>query len=229
MKRWQKQLKKTKNSFIELFEKCSEDLKTLAFTHSSYAHDHDVECNERIEFLGDSVLSTIVSDYLYKHYHYLEGKMSKIRANFVCTDNLAALAKELGIEIRILFGKSFKSKEISNAVLADTIESMIGVMYLTYGMPSIANAVLEALKIKEQINAGLTSKDFKSQLQVFVQDKKLKLKYSTDTYETKGGQTNFRASVFVDDEFLAYGQGSTKREAEQNAAHLALTKLSKKS
>lgn len=229
MKRWQKQLKKTKNSFIELFEKCSEDLKTLAFTHSSYAHDHDVECNERIEFLGDSVLSTIVSDYLYKHYHYLEGKMSKIRANFVCTDNLATLAKELGIENRILFGKSFKSKEISNAVLADTIESMIGVMYLTYGMPSIANAVLEALKIKEQINAGLTSKDFKSQLQVFVQDKKLKLKYSTDTYETKGGQTNFRASVFVDDEFLAYGQGSTKREAEQNAAHLALTKLSKKS
>ena len=201
----------------------------MAFTHSSYAHDHDVECNERIEFLGDSVLSTIVSDYLYKHYHYLEGKMSKIRANFVCTDNLAALAKELGIENRILFGKSFKSKEISNAVLADTIESMIGVMYLTYGMPSIANAVLEALKIKEQINAGLTSKDFKSQLQVFVQDKKLKLKYSTDTYETKGGQTNFRASVFVDDEFLAYGQGSTKREAEQNAAHLALTKLSKKS
>lgn len=221
-------MKKAKNSFIELFEKCSDELKTLAFTHSSYAHDHDVECNERIEFLGDSVLSTIVSDYLYKHYHYLEGKMSKIRANFVCTDNLATLAKELKIENRILFGKSFKSSEISNAILADTIESMIGVMYLTYGMPSIANAVLEALKIKEQINAGLTSKDFKSELQVFVQDKKLKLKYTTDTYETKGGQTNFRASVFVNDEFLAYGQGSTKREAEQNAAHLALTKLTKK-
>lgn len=220
-------MKKTKNSFIELFEKCSEDLKTLAFTHSSYAHDHGTQCNERVEFLGDSVLSTIVSDYLYKHYYYVEGKMSKIRANFVCTENLSALAKELQIENRILTGKSFKASSLSNAVLADTIESMIGVMYLTYGMPSIANAVIEALKIKEQISAGLKSKDYKSELQIYAQDKQLEVKYTAETYLTKGGQTNFRASVFVNNEFMAYGQGSTKREAEQNSAHLALTKLNK--
>lgn len=220
-------MKKTKNSFIELFEKCSEEQKTLAFTHSSYAHDHATECNERIEFLGDSVLSTIVSDYLYKHYHYVEGKMSKIRASFVCTDSLAELAKSLGIENRILLGKSFKASSISNAILADTIESMIGVMYLTFGLPSISNAVLEALQVKEKLNSGLTSKDYKSELQVLMQEQKKKIKYTAETYETKGGQTNFRASVFVDGQFVAYGQGSAKREAEQNAAHLAISKLNK--
>ena len=220
-------MKKAKNSFIELFEKCSEDLKTLAFTHSSYAHDHGTKCNERIEFLGDSVLSTIVSDCLYKHYYYVEGKMSKIRASFVCTDSLAELAKQLGIESRILFGKSFKTKTVSNAVLADTIESMIGVMYLTYGMPSIANAVLEALQVKEKLTMGLTSKDYKSELQVYCQDQQKTIKYTAETYETKGGQTNFRASVFINNQFVAYGQGSTKREAEQNSARLALEKLKK--
>ena len=220
-------MKKAKNSFIELFEKCSEDLKTLAFTHSSYAHDHGTQCNERIEFLGDSVLSTIVSDYLYKHYYYVEGKMSKIRASFVCTDSLAELAKQLGIESRILFGKSFKASTISNAVLADTIESMIGVMYLTYGMPSIANAVLEALQVKEKLTMGLTSKDYKSELQVYCQDQQKTIKYTAETYETKGGQTNFRASVFINNQFIAYGQGSTKREAEQNSARLALEKFKK--
>lgn len=216
-----------KNSFLELFEKCPEDLKTLAFTHSSYAHDHDTQCNERVEFLGDSVLSTIVSDYLYKHYHYVEGKMSKIRASFVCTDSLADLAKQIGIENRILFGKSFNKNKVSNAVLADTIESMIGVMYLSYGMPSIANAVLEALQIKQKLSAGFKTTDYKSELQVFMQGSKKSLSYTCETYLTAGGQENFRASVFVDGAFVAYGQGSTKREAEQNSARLALTKLQK--
>ena len=114
-----------KNNFLSLFEKCSDELKDLAFTHSSYANQHKMASNERIEFLGDSVLSTIVSDYLYKHARKDEGKMSKIRATFVCTENLSRLARELKIEDKIKFGKSFKGKDISDAILADTIESMI--------------------------------------------------------------------------------------------------------
>lgn len=220
-------MKKTRNNFIELFEKCSEELKSLAFTHSSFAHDHNIESNERVEFLGDSVLSTIVSDYLYKHYHQQEGKMSKIRASFVCTANLSELAKELGIESNIKFGKSFKNKTISDSILADTIESMIGVMYLTYGMPSIQTAVIEALKIKDKIKSGALNKDYKSTLQEMIQERKQRLSYKVEQYMTKGGQENFRASVFVDNEFIAYGQGSSKREAEQNSAQKALVKLTK--
>ena len=215
-----------KNSFLDLFEKCSDELKSLAFTHSSFAHEKGIQSNERIEFLGDSVLSTIVSDYLYKHAKQTEGKMSKVRATFVCTENLSKLAKELNIEHRIKFGKSFKDK-VSDAILADTIESMIGVMYLSYGLHSIQTAVLNALKVKELLKAGVKANDYKSELQEFCQANKQKLEYTAETYLTKGGQENFKASVFVVKKFVAYGTGSTKREAEQNAAKKALQKLIK--
>lgn len=219
-------MKKTKNNFIELFNKCSDELKDLAFTHSSFAHDKKCESNERVEFLGDSVLSTIVSDYLYKHYHSNEGKMSKIRANFVCTESLSKLAKSLNIADKIKFGKSFQGN-ISDAILADTIESMIGVMYLSFGLHSISSAVLDALNVAEKLKQGMKPTDFKSLLQEYTQANKLKLEYKIEKYLTEGGQENFKASVFIDGEFIAYGNGSTKREAEQNAAHLAMEKKNK--
>lgn len=215
-----------KNNFLSLFEKCSNELKDLALTHSSFAHEKGIQSNERVEFLGDSVLSTIVSDYLYKHAKQTEGKMSKVRASFVCTENLSNLAKSLNIETRIKFGKSFKDK-VSDAILADTIESMIGVMYLSYGLHSIQTAVLEALRVKELLKEGIKASDFKSELQEYCQANKQKLEYKTETYLTKGGQENFKASSFIDKEFVAYGTGSTKREAEQNAAKKALKKIKK--
>ncbi len=215
-----------KNNFIELFNKCSDELKDLAFTHSSFANEKKIESNERIEFLGDTILGTIVGDYLYKNTKLNEGKMTKIRSKFVCTENLANLARTIQIENRIKLGKSFKDK-ISDAVLADTIESMIGAMYLTYGLHSIQTAVLEALNVKEQLRAGMRAQDYKSELQEFCQENKMKLEYKCETYLTKAGTENFRASTFINKEFVAYGQGSTKKEAEQNSAKLALTKLRK--
>ena len=161
-----------KNSFIELFEKCSDELKDLAFTHSSFANEKKLESNERIEFLGDTILSTIVGDYLYKHTKLNEGKMTKIRSKFVCTENLANLARTIQIEDRIRLGKSFKDK-ISDAVLADTIESMIGAIYLTYGLHSIQTAVLDALNVKEQLKVGMRAQDYKSELQEFCQENML--------------------------------------------------------
>ena len=221
-------MKKLKiNTFLELFEKCSETDKNLAFTHSSFAHEKGIDSNERIEFLGDSVLSTIVSDYLYKHCKKDEGKMSKIRASFVCTENLAKLARELKIENNIKLGHSFKHAEISDGILADTIESMIGVMYLTFGMPSISTAVLEALEVRESLKKGVKATDYKSNLQEYAQAQKQKLEYKVEKYLTAGGQENFRASTFLNDKFYAYGQGSTKREAEQNSAKKTLEKLNK--
>ena len=155
--------------------------------------------------------------------------MSKIRASFVCTENLSRLEKELNVESKIRFGKSFKGNEVSDAILADTIESMIGVMYISFGMPSIASAVIDALKVKENLKAGKISKDYKSELQEYTQDKKIKLEYKVERYTTDGGQENFRANAFIDGKFIAFGQGSTKREAEQNSAKKTLTKLNKKS
>lgn len=215
-----------KNNFLELFEKCKDELKDLAFTHSSFANQYGCESNERIEFLGDTVLSTIVSDFLYKNYHQTEGKMSKIRSRFVCTENLSKLAKQLGIEKRIKFGKSFQG-QVSDAVLADTVECMIGAMYLSFGLHSISGAVLEALQVKELLKMGLKPTDFKSELQEYTQSSKKKLEYEIEKYLTAGGQENFRSNVFIDKKFVSFGQGSTKREAEQNAAKLALEKIKK--
>ena len=215
-----------KNNFLELFNKCSDELKDLAFTHSSFAHEKGIQSNERIEFLGDSVLSTIVSDYLYKHAKQTEGKMTKVRSTFVCTENLSKLAKELKIEGNIKFGKSFKDK-VSDAILADTIESMIGAMYLCFGLHSIQTAVLDALQVKELLKQGIKAIDNKSELQEYVQAQKQKLTYTSETYLTKGGQENFKSNVFINKEFIAYGTGSTKKEAEQNAAKKALIKLKK--
>ncbi len=215
-----------KNRFLELFNKCSDELKELAFTHSSYANQHGTHSYERLEFLGDSILSTIISDYLYKHYNKPEGKMSKVRAKFVCTENLSKLAKCIDISSKIKFGKSFQGP-ISDAILADVIECMIGAMYLTYGLHSISTAVLEALEVKELLKAGMKPEDYKSMLQEYTQGNKLKLEYKVEKYLTKGGQENFRASCFVNGKFVSYGQGSTKREAEQNAARLTLNKLNK--
>ena len=215
-----------KNNFIELFNKCSDELKDLAFTHSSFANEKKIQSNERIEFLGDTILGTIVGDYLYKHTKLNEGKMTKIRSTFVCTENLAKLAREIKIEDKIRLGKSFKDK-ISDAVLADTIESMIGAMYLTYGLHSIQTAVLDALNVKELLKSGMRAQDYKSELQEFCQENKMKLEYKCEKYLTKAGTENFRASTFVNKEFVSYGQGSTKKEAEQNSAKLALTKLRK--
>ncbi|MBQ9795968.1 MAG: ribonuclease III [Clostridia bacterium] len=215
-----------KNSFIELFEKCDDEIKELAFTHSSFAHEKKIESNERIEFLGDTILSTIVGDYLYKHTKLDEGKMTKIRSKFVCTESLADLARKLKIEDNIKVGKSFKDK-ISDAVLADTVESMIGAMYLTFGLHSIQTAVLEVLNVKEQLKKGMKAQDYKSELQEYCQENKLKLEYKCETYLTKAGTENFRASTFINKEFVSYGQGSTKKEAEQNSAKLAINKLKK--
>ena len=96
-------------------------------------------------------------------------------------------------------------------------------------MPSIASAVIDALKVKENLKAGKISKDYKSELQEYTQDKKIKLEYKVERYTTDGGQENFRANAFIDGKFIAFGQGSTKREAEQNSAKKTLTKLNKKS
>ena len=215
-----------KNKFLTLFNKCEKRLRETALTHSSYAHDKGVDSNERLEFLGDAVLQIIVSDYLYKHYHKDEGRMTKIRSSFVCTENLAELAKDMDIEKHLKLGKSFSKKPVSNSILADAVESMIAATYITFGF-DIADTVIEMLNIKQKLKNGLTITDYKSILSEFCQNNQKKLKYEVLIVETVDGNSTFRASVFVNKQFVAYGQGSSKKVAEQNAAHLAYKKLTK--
>ncbi len=216
-----------KSNFLEIFNSCDENLKTTAFTHSSYANEHHVLSNERLEYLGDSVLGLVVGDYLYNNYPANEGKLSKIRSNFVCTQNLSQIAKDLNIKNKIRVGHSLKASAISDAILEDTIESMIAVVYLSKGFKIAYKAVVNLLKLKENLAKGVKSTDYKSVLTEYASKNKLKIEFVSSTYITKGGQTNFKSGVRLNSKFYKYGTGSTKREAEQNASRLTLKMLQK--
>ena len=216
---------KAKNNFLEIFNSCDEKLKDIAFTHISYANEHKATSNERLEYLGDSVLGLIVGDYLYNNYPVNEGKLSKVRSTFVCTQNLSSIAKELGIKERIKVGHSLKNVPLSDAILEDTIESMIAVIYLCKGLKVAYKVVTELLDIKSKLKKGIKPNDYKSDLIEYANKNKLKIEFVMSTYTTKGGQVNFKSGVRLNDEFYKYGTGSTKREAEQNASRLTLKKI----
>ncbi len=216
---------KKNNNFLDVFNTCDEKLKDIAFTHVSYANEHKATSNERLEYLGDSVLGLIVGDYLYNNYPVNEGKLSKVRSTFVCTQNLSAIAKELGIKDRIKIGHSIKKENISDAMLEDTVESMIAVIYLSKGLKVAYKVVTELLDIKAKLKKGVKPTDYKSDLVEYANKNKLKIEFVSSTYLTKGGQTNFKSGVRLNDVFYKYGTGSTKREAEQNASRLTLKKI----
>ncbi len=214
-----------KNNFLEIFDSCDDKLKDIAFTHVSYANEHKATSNERLEYLGDSVLGLIVGDYLYNNYPANEGKLSKVRSTFVCTQNLSNIAKELGIKPRIKVGHSLKNVPLSDAILEDTIESMIAVIYLSKGLKVAYKVVVELLDIKSKLKKGVKPTDYKSDIVEYANKNKLKIEFVSSTYLTKGGQTNFKSGVKLNDIFYKYGTGSTKREAEQNASRLSLKKI----
>ncbi|MBQ7880379.1 MAG: ribonuclease III [Clostridia bacterium] len=215
------------NNFLKVFESCDEKLKDIAFTHSSYANAHKATSNERLEYLGDSVLGLIVGDYLYNNYPVNEGKLTKVRSTFVCTQNLSKIAKELGIKERIKVGSSLKNMPISDAILEDTVESMIAVIYLCKGLKVAYKVVTELLDIKAKLKKGVKPTDYKSELIEYAGKNKLKIEFVVSTYVTKGGQTNFKSGVRLNGEFYKYGTGSTKREADQNASRLTLKHIAK--
>ena len=124
-------------------------------------------------------------------------------------------------------GKSFKDKTISNAMLEDLVESMIGVVYLSHGLKTTQKAVLEILDLKAQLKKGVKKRDYKTELQEKVQKSKGKIEYVCSTYTTKGGQENFKSGIRINGVFYKFGTGSTKKEAEQNAARLTLKALEK--
>jgi len=214
-----------KNKFLVLFELVDEEVKNTALTHSSYANEYKIESNERLEFLGDSVLGLITSEYMYKYLDLNEGKMSKLRANMVCWQNLSKILKKMDIKDKLKLGNSLKT--ISDSMLADTIESMIGAIYLKHGLNKTRDAVLELLNVKEYLHSNPKAIDFKTELQEICQKLKMKVRYDITNYVTKGGQTNFRSKIYIDDVFYGYGTGSLKKEAEQNSAKIAISKLEK--
>ena len=203
-----------------------------AFTHSSYVNEHRKKLhadNERLEFLGDAVLELTVSQYLYNKYPTMsEGKLTKLRAAIVCEPSLVTFANELNFGELVLLGKGeeLTGGRTRPALLADVFEAFIGALYLDQGLETVIS-ILDKV-VSPKMNAGAFSHvmDFKSQLQEFVQkDASGLLEYIVLQERGPAHNREFVSRVTLNGEELGVGTGRSKKEAEQHAAQIALSKL----
>ncbi|MFD1735785.1 ribonuclease III [Bacillus salitolerans] len=213
----------------------NEKLLYQAFTHSSYVNEHrkrPFEDNERLEFLGDAVLELTVSKFLFETFPMMsEGELTKLRAAIVCEPSLVKFANELTFGELILLGKG---EELTGgrerpALLADVFESFIGSLYLDQGLPIVWKFLEDVVFPKIQKGAFSHVMDFKSQLQELVQRDAIGI-IEYKILQEKGPAHNreFVSQVYLNGETLGTGVGKSKKEAEQQAAQMALQTLKEK-
>lgn len=203
-----------------------------ALTHSSYAHEkgHRKSHNERLEFLGDAVLELIISDYLYETYpHLSEGKLTKLRADLVCEASLARLAFELnlGQYLRLGKGEIMGGGNTRPSLLGDSVEALIGALYLDLGLEDCRSYVLALYEpILQELQEGVLRRDFKTLLQEFSQAR-FSVTPAYKIIDESGPDHNkeFLAEVVLISEPVGSGWGRSKKEAEQAAAKAAWNKL----
>lgn len=209
-------------------------LLNKALTHSSYANEHkttSITYNERLEFLGDSVLSLIVSDYIYKKYSdFPEGDLTKLRAAVVCEPSLAYISKNLKLGDYLLLGKGEEATggRERTSILADALEALIGAIYLDRGFECSGKFVIEILEneIIKASKEGDLFTDYKTKLQETLQKtSKSKIEYKTEKEEGPDHEKIFFMSAIVESKICGRGWGRNKKEAEQMAAKEALNRI----
>ena len=208
------------------------DLLNLAFSHRSFANENGggVDNNEKLEFLGDSVLGLVASEYLYLTLtDKAEGDLARIKSFVVSEDSLAEIAKSIKVDNFILIGKGeeYSGGRSKKAILADCMEAIIGAYYLDSGFKASKNFVLKYLV--PEINKVLEDrhkKDYKTLLQEFVQKKfKSYPRYSLVKKTGPDHDRTFWIHVGINGKDYGPGQGKNKKEAEQNAAGIAYRSL----
>lgn len=208
------------------YEFKNKNLLKTALTHTSYAYENKVKSNERLEYLGDSILEFISSKYLFEHFNNLsEGEMTKVRAYAVCEDSLYKIAMKHNFSDFLYLGKSEKmSHSIKKALIADSVEAVIAAIYLDGGIEPTEKFILE--NITEQIefaskNVGM--KDFKTVLQEELQKNgEVLIKYNLLKEEGPDHAKVFTVDVECNGKRLAIGTGKSKKKAEMEAAEKAL-------
>ena len=204
-----------------------------ALTHSSYANENrgrSCESNERLEFLGDSVLGMVVADALYRRFPELpEGRMTRRRAQLVCEESLHRVATELGLGeyMRLGRGEEHTGGRSRTSILADATEALIAAMYLDGGM-DVARAFIERYILSELDSEYIAFGDCKTELQELVQKKSGSvLSYQLLNESGPDHDKTFTTQVSLNGRPVGEGSGRTKKEAEQAAARAALELLRK--
>jgi ribonuclease-3 len=210
-------------------------LLSRALTHRSYAHEESMDSddtNERLEFLGDAVLDLVISDYMYlSHSHLDEGELTQIRSYLVNMNSLAEMARELGIGPYIHLSRDERADggEDKASILADTMEALIGAVYLERGLETARELVLRLVRQRlDEALSGPLDFDYKSRLQEQVVKSKGVLPKYRIREEGPDHCKVFHADVYVDGIKMGQGSGSSKKEAEQAAARQALKKRAAK-
>lgn len=209
------------------------DLLEAALTHPSYANERKQKAdNQRLEFLGDAVLSLCVSTYLYQKYPKLpEGALTRIRAGVVSEAPLAALAKELdlGGMLKLGRGEEATGGRERPSSLADAMEALIAAIYLDGGLDGAIRFVTEiAAPLIDDAAQGQGLRDYKTDLQERIQQSTGALTYEILREEGPPHDPTFTAQVRMDGKTLGQGEGRSKKDAEQQAAKAALTALDTK-
>lgn len=199
-----------------------------AFQHSSYVNENHLKSDyERLEFLGDAVLELVISDYLFKNLEIKEGDMTKLRASYVCENALYEYSKKLNLSeyIKVGHGEEIDGGRYKKVILADIFEALMGAIYLDLGFTVVKEVISTIIIPYIEDPKIIFFSDYKSALQEFVQTEQRSLIYEVVEETGPAHNKTFTVVVKVDD--IVYGKGSapSKKEAEQEAAKDALTKL----
>lgn len=212
----------------------SEELITLALTHRSFAYESGgLPTNERLEFLGDSVIGLVITEELYRRFpDFDESRLSPLRSGVVSTRALADVARKLrlGESLRLGKGEEVTGGRDKSSILADALEALFGAIYVEHGLPGAERAIIAMMSaaIEESLSRGVML-DGKTALQELM----AALGLGAPEYEiSESGPDHakeFQATAVVGGERVSQGRGRSKREAEQEAARLAYEVLSKSS
>jgi len=200
----------------------NKELLSVALTHPSYSNEFGGENYERLEFLGDSVLQLIMSEYFYKNTNLLEGDMSKTRASYVCEAALFEYSKKINLIPAIKVGHGLDHTN-NETIVADIFEAVLAVIYLDKGY-SVARDYIYEIVIPYIEKKQVFLSDYKSHLQEMVQTERKSLEYILINESGPAHDKTFTVSVLVDNIVFGTGTGKSKKEAEQNAAKDAIKK-----
>jgi ribonuclease III len=204
-----------------------------AMTHSSFANEWKhkrLHNNERLEFLGDSVLGLIISHYIFNAFHLLpEGELTKVRANVVCEASLALKARRINIGEYLLLGRGEVASggRKRESILADGLESLIAAIYIDGGYQEAQKFVIENFKdLIDLAVRGDLMKDYKTKLQEILQSfSQERIDYQVIRELGPDHNKTFFVEVSAGNQILGSGQGRSKKEAEQNAAKSAVDQM----
>lgn len=206
------------------------ELLKTALTHTSYAYENNVQSNEKLEFLGDSILEFISSKYLFNNYKNLrEGEMTKVRATVVCEDSLFKIATKHDFSDFLYLGKSECSNNahLSKAILADSVEAVIAAIYLDSDLKSAEKFIIDNLKEAIEIaTKHVGDKDYKTVLQEKLQiHGNVEIKYYITKESGPDHNKIFESMVECNGKVLGTGKGKSKKISEMMAAKNALEKM----